>query len=184
MGDVVIALWFFVPVGFANMAPIVAANIPWLARFRTPMDFGRTFRGRRILGDNKTWRGLFCGMAAATLALWLQQVTAGNSAWLADFPGSVAYEDLPTLLLGPLFALGALGGDAAKSFVKRQMGAAAGKPWPFFDQIGEIVGGILVTLPFVVFGFGVYVWVIVVWVTLDLGISTLAYTAGWKERPW
>jgi CDP-2,3-bis-(O-geranylgeranyl)-sn-glycerol synthase len=184
VGDILIALWFFVPVAFANMAPVVVSKMPWFARFTTPIDFGGTFRGRRILGANKTWRGLIAGIIAGTLAFWLLQLTAGQSSWLADFPGDTAYADLPTILFGVLFGIGTLGGDAVKSFIKRQMDTAPGKPWPFFDQIGEILGAILVTLPFVMFGFWVYVWVAVLWVVIDLGVSALAYLAGWKERPW
>lgn len=183
MAEVLIGLWFFVPVGFANMAPIVASKIPWLAQFTAPIDMGRTFRGRRILGANKTWRGLFAGIIVATLTFWLQQAIAGQSAWLHNFPGDIAYADLSTILFGVLFGIGTLGGDAAKSFVKRQMDVEPGKPWPFFDQIGEILGAIIVTLPFVIFNWWIYIWVVVLWIVIDLGASMLSYLAGWKERP-
>lgn len=182
-GDILIALWFFAPVGFANMSPIFAAKIPWLSRCSAPIDLGLTFRGRRILGANKTWRGLLAGIVVATLTVWLQQQAVGSGAWLNNFPGDVAYVDLPTLLFGVLFGLGTLGGDAIKSFIKRQMDAAPGKPWPFFDQIGEILGAICITLPFVTFGFWVYVWVAIIWVVVDFCGSTVSYLAGWKERP-
>ena len=33
----------------------------------TPIDFGRSWRGARILGDGKTWRGLFGGVFAGVI---------------------------------------------------------------------------------------------------------------------
>lgn len=182
-GDILVALWFFVPVGFANMTPIVASKISWLSRFSAPLDMGKTLRDHRILGANKTWRGLIAGTLVATMTFWLQQQIVGRGDWLSDFPGSTAYVDLPTILFGVLFGLGTLGGDAVKSFIKRQLDVAPGKPWPFFDQVGEILGAILITLPFVMFGFWVYVFIVILWVVVDFGSSMLAYLAGWKERP-
>ena len=183
LGDICFALWFFLPAALANMAPIIAVKISWLVRFKAPMDGGHTFRGKRILGDNKTWRGLISGVVVATITLALQQFAMANTTWFGGFTDQVDYAALPTLLLGPLFAFGALGGDAVKSFFKRQLNAKPGKPWPVADQIGEIVGAALITAPFAAFSMAQYVWVIVIWIAVDLGISTMGYLIGWKERP-
>lgn len=183
MTDIFTVLWFFVPAAFANMAPIVAARLPYLSKFKAPMDFGATFRGKPLLGVNKTWRGLICGIVAAIFILWLQQLAVSNIGWLADWTSQIDYASLPTLVLGALFAVGTLGGDAVKSFIKRQLNVEPGRPWPFFDQIGELVGCVLITLPFVVFSAAQYVWLLGLWVLIDLGISFLGYLTGWKERP-
>lgn len=182
-GEILVALWFFVPVAFANMAPVVASKIPWLSQFKTPIDMGKTFRGHPILGANKTWRGLIAGILAATLTFWVQQQIVGQGDSLNEFPGNTAYVDLPTILFGVLFGLGTLGGDAVKSFIKRQLDTAPGKPWPFFDQVGEILGAILITLPLVTFNLWVYACVAILWVVVDFGFSMLVYLTGWKERP-
>ena len=44
--------------------------------------------------------------------------------------------------------LGALGGDALKSYFKRKKGIQSGQPWFPFDQIDLILGAIICTLPF------------------------------------
>lgn len=176
-------LWFFVPAASANMAPVVAARLPFIRAWSAPMDFGRTFRGKRILGANKTWRGLACGIVVGIFTVWLQQYAVAHTAWLADWTGQVDYASLPTVLLGALFGLGALGGDAVKSFIKRQVGVAPGRPWPFFDQIGEITGSALLTLPIVAFSPAQYLWVLTIWVIVDLAVSSVGYLLGWKERP-
>jgi hypothetical protein len=69
----VTALWLFLAVLGAPLlhAPVLRWNLlPALAR---PLDGGRRWHGRRLLGDNKTWRGALCmtaGVVLATLALW------------------------------------------------------------------------------------------------------------------
>lgn len=183
LSDILFALWFFLPAATANMAPIIAAKISWLQPYQAPMDAGRTFRGKRILGANKTWRGLLSGIVAATVTLAVQQFVVANTSWMNSFAGQVDYVTLPLLLLGPLFAVGTLGGDAIKSFFKRQLNASPGKPWPIVDQIGEILGAALITAPFAAFSSAQYLWVIVIWVVVDLGVSSLGYLMGWKERP-
>ena len=53
-------LYFFVPAYVANMSPVVVRNrFPSLA---APIDGGLSWRGRRLLGDHKTWRGLLVGI--------------------------------------------------------------------------------------------------------------------------
>lgn len=182
-GDVVFALWFFLPAALANMAAVIAGKMPALSKYNAPIDGGRRFRGKPLLGKNKTWRGLVAGIVVGTLTLWVQQLTIAHTPWAGGQAVAISYTELPVLVLGPLFAIGVLGGDAIKSFFKRQLGAAPGKAWPVIDQIGEILGAIVVTLPFVVFSFGVYVGVIIGWVLIDLGVSTIGYLIGWKERP-
>ena len=45
----------------------------WLRTLKTPMDFGLRFRGRRLFGDNKTWRGAVVMIAVSSLGMALQQ---------------------------------------------------------------------------------------------------------------
>ncbi len=40
----------------------------WSKRFRYPIDGGRSFRGHRIFGDNKTWRGFVAIVPSVSLA--------------------------------------------------------------------------------------------------------------------
>ena len=48
---IISCLYFLLPAGFANMAPVFAKKINFL---RYPVDFGLKLRGRRIFGKNKT----------------------------------------------------------------------------------------------------------------------------------
>lgn len=165
------------------MAPILVAKVPIISKWDAPMDFGTMFRGKRVFGAHKTWRGLLTGIVAATLILWLQQYLVGQVSWIADYTSQIDYAALPTLILGPLFAIGALGGDAIESFFKRQRGVAPGRGWFPFDQLDYIIGGAIITAPFIALSFVQYVWLVFLWLIMHLVFSALGYFLGLKDKP-
>lgn len=181
--DVLFALWFFLPAGMANVTPILVAPLPGLRRLNAPMDFGLTFRGKRILGSHKTWRGLISGVTLAVLTLWLQQLAAAHFGWAHTLSNSVDYASLPTILLGVLFGLGALGGDAIESFFKRQCDVAPGHGWFPFDQLDYIIGASLTTMPFVALSLSQYALLILLWLIVHLISSYVGWLLHLKERP-
>jgi len=181
--EIFLALWFFLPAGIANMMPIFVAQIPALKRFDAPIDLGHSYRGHRIFGSHKTWRGLAAGVFFGTLTLWLQQLAVGHAGWLQTWTHQVDYSQLPTLIVGPLFAIGALGGDAIESFFKRQRGIAPGHGWFPFDQTDYIIGGAIATASFVSLSLRQYAWLLILWLAVHLISSAIGYLMGVKERP-
>lgn len=181
--DLFFAIWFFIPAGIANMIPIFAARITQLKHFDTPIDFGKSFRGKRIFGAHKTWRGLIAGIIASTIVLWLQQLTVYHFGWLQHWTDRVDYAHLPTPVLGPLFAIGALGGDAIESFFKRQRGIAPGKGWFPFDQTDYIIGAAITSMPFVSLSILEYLALIMIWLVIHVVSSATGYLIGVKESP-
>lgn len=181
--EILFALWFLLPAAFANVAPIFSAATPGLKRWQTPMDGGFSFRNKRLLGDNKTWRGFISGIVAATFTLWLQQLAFQQYEWAQAISGNIEYNALPTLLLGPLFGIGALGGDAVESFLKRQRGVDPGHSWFPFDQIDYVIGGIIVTLPFIILSLRQYLLMAAVWTLIHLLASYIGWKVGLKKKP-
>lgn len=181
--EVLFALWFFLPAAISNMMPIFAARIPWLRRFNAPMDCGLVFRGKRVFGSHKTWRGLVAGVICGTLTLWLQQVVWEHSAVVRSFAGDIDYATLPTLIMGPLFAIGALGGDAIESFFKRQVGIAPGKGWFPFDQTDYIIGASLATMPFVSLSLARYALLLFLWFVVHILSTIVGYYLHLKDSP-
>ena len=181
--DILFAIWFLLPAAFANAVPIVAATIPLLKKYDAPIDAGRTFRGHPILGPHKTWRGLIAGIIIAALVLWVQQLLAAQFDWAVYVSGTVDYAALPVLLLGPLFAIGALGGDAIESFFKRQQNIKSGGSWMPFDQLDYIIGSVVISLFFVILTPMQYVWIFIVWFVLHIIASYLGYKMGLKKDP-
>jgi CDP-2,3-bis-(O-geranylgeranyl)-sn-glycerol synthase len=181
--ELLFALWFFLPAGVANMAPILVAAVPSLKKYDAPIDCNRTFRGKRILGDHKTWRGLVSGMIAATIVLGIQQLAVSHIHAVHVLTSQVNYAHLPTLILGPLFGLGALGGDAIESFFKRQRGVAPGRGWFPFDQTDYIIGGAVATMPFVTLSLPQYGLLLLLWLLVHIVVSYIGYKLHLKERP-
>jgi CDP-2,3-bis-(O-geranylgeranyl)-sn-glycerol synthase len=125
-------VYLMLPAYVANMAPVFArGHFQFLNK---PLDFGLTFRKKRVLGDNKTFRGLLVGVSLGTLVGIGQGLLP-----LALFPSVIMNS---TWQWAFLISLGALLGDAVKSFFKRQCGVAPGTPWVPFDQIDYTIGAL------------------------------------------
>jgi CDP-diglyceride synthetase len=144
------SVWVFLPVLGALIphAPVLRWNLaPGLNR---PLDLGVRFRGRRVFGDNKTWRGaivMFSGTLVATLLLtrwpWFRH----------RLPDDV--RDAPPLLYGALLGAGVVLGELPNSFMKRRLGIDPGarrRSFPgmaiaVLDQGDFVLGSWVLLLP-------------------------------------
>ncbi|MFB6136721.1 MAG: CDP-2,3-bis-(O-geranylgeranyl)-sn-glycerol synthase [Halobacteriaceae archaeon] len=172
------ALWAMLPAYVPNNAAVLAGG-------GRPIDGGRTWRGRRLLGDGKTWRGTGGGtLAGALLALGLGRLapTAGDVLGVAlpGFPPAVVVA-LPA---------GAMLGDLLASLVKRRIGRARGSAVPGLDQLDFVVGALglaaLVAPGWTLDTFTPVVLAVVLVATplLHLGTNAVAYALGLKDEPW
>ena len=140
------ALLFALPVivgGGLHIAAIRLDLWPWLARL--PLDGGLGWRGRRLLGDNKTVRGAVVMVAATALASGLvAQVIGANGLAVGGLATAVAHP----LAWGALLGAGYVAGELPNSFLKRQLdiapgAAAGGRLRPLFwivDQCDSLLG--------------------------------------------
>ena len=172
MNDYIAALLFFLPAGLANMTPPIANKIQPLNQWKTPLDLGKTWRGKRLLGDNKTWRGLVSGTVVGAI-----------SALIISRLNTNTVVTIPPLYVGMLLGFGALAGDAIESFFKRQLGFKPGKPWFPFDQIDYIVGALLIIMPFVSLPLWAIITIIIVYFGLHLLTAYLGYLLKLKDGP-
>lgn len=105
-------------------APVVHAPVLALDLFKglkRPLDGGATLGGRRIFGDNKTWRGaIFMAGGPALAAVALTRWPAYRDA-LPDAVGDAA-----PVLWGALVGLGVVVGELPNSFLKRRLDIAPG----------------------------------------------------------
>jgi hypothetical protein len=171
-------LWPFAPIlgSLILQAPVLRHD--FLPRLARPLDGGATWRGRRLLGDNKTWRGalvMFTGALLAALVLSRMQ-----SYWPRVPPEVRRPGPLP---FGALVGLGTVLAELPNSFLKRQLGidpgqqrrSVAGLLLAILDQ-GDFVLGVwlclspLVRLPIgrVALAFGAVV-------VLHLGVNVIGY---------
>jgi CDP-2,3-bis-(O-geranylgeranyl)-sn-glycerol synthase len=139
--DVIIqAFWIIIPAYIANASALLAGG-------GTPIDLGRTWKdGKRILGDGKTWQGLFAGTFIGMTAGFGLSAVAKYAA-LIEFPIPLTgFMGFP-LMIPLIFSLcfGALLGDIIESFFKRRVGKNRGEDWMPFDQLDFICGVLLIS---------------------------------------
>ncbi|PYR00067.1 MAG: hypothetical protein DMF96_04655 [Acidobacteria bacterium] len=163
--------------------------LPLSRRFAIPLDGGRTFRGRRIFGANKTLRGFVImvpatGLSFAALAGLLEGSPSGRTGL---WPGASADYGL----LGMWAGMGFMLGELPNSFVKRQLGIAPGQAadavytrplFGVFDRIDSILG-MLVALTIVApVPWLTWAYVLIVGPLLHASFSLLLFQLGGKAR--
>jgi len=175
------AAWVFLPVvgAFLAHAPVLRFDLlPGLAR---PTDAGATLRGRRLLGANKTWRGVIVMAGGVVVAALLLARTPWF--WSRLPPDIRATGPLP---YGLLLALGTVVAELPNSFLKRQLDIAPGSQrWSLggallslYDQGDFVLGVWLALAP---------IWLMTPWqavtafacvATIHLAVSVLGYAIG------
>ena len=138
-------IYLYLPIGIANIFASLSRHL--FPRWNYPLDFNQSFRGQRVLGSHKTWRGLIIGILAAFLFFIWQKYLYAYYPSIRDF--SLVDYNAISLLAGAVMGLGAILGDALKSFFKRQLNIAPGRPWFPFDQLDFVIGGVLLSWPLV-----------------------------------
>lgn len=116
------AAYLFAPLLIATAVSGVVLKFDLWRALRRPIDGSRSWRGIRLFGDNKTWRGVVVDVLGCTLGVGIQ-------AALGDRVGGLAVVDYarPTsLLLGVAMGVGIAIGELPNSFVKRRVGIAPG----------------------------------------------------------
>lgn len=139
---------------FIVMAFIVSGTVHvlWLRHpvslpLKLPLDAGRTFRGQRIFGDNKTVRGLVVIIPMTGLSfLGIALLRPYLPDWFSD--GTWPLPPLTYAAAGMLAGLGFMAGELPNSFIKRQCGIPpGGKPqggfWRMLTSITDRVDSVL-----------------------------------------
>lgn len=181
---IVLGIFLFLPALVPNSAAVLFGG-------GTPIDFGKTWRGKRILGDGKTWGGLIGGVASGT-ALGIILIVIAYFFDPADFWG---YGSFPQNV-GIVFtlALGSLLGDMCGAFIKRRLGMERGQKAPVLDQYDFVAGAMLVTCLFFpdwfistyISGTGLIslVTVLILVPVLHRSVNIIGFKMGKKKEPW
>lgn len=161
------SLYLMIPAYVANMTPPLLKE----ARFLDyPIDMGLKFKNKRIFGSNKTLRGLIAGTLTGTAAFWIQK----EIFFLTKGFAIINYDNF-SLFLGALLSLGALMGDCAESFFKRQRDHPPGTPWIPWDQIDFVIGALILSLFMLKFSFIRWSVIIVTSGILHIIINRISY---------
>jgi CDP-2,3-bis-(O-geranylgeranyl)-sn-glycerol synthase len=176
--------WLMLPAYLPNSAAVLFGG-------GTPIDLNKSWKGRRLLGDGKTWRGLIGGIAAGTSLGFVQIFIAlpfdDQTFWgFGEVPQAMA------LVL--VLATGSLLGDLAGAFIKRRLGMERGEKAPVLDQYNFVAGAVLLTLlVFPDWFIGAFIEgehvisllsVLIITPLLHRGVNIIGYRKGLKKVPW
>lgn len=166
--DFIKIIWFFLPAGVANMSPVIFKFVNFL---NYPVDFNKQIKNKPIFGPHKTYRGIFFGVIASILFVFIQGLI---------YPGTKAislidYSSANFIFLGFLLGFGALFGDLIKSFFKRQFNIDSGKPWVPFDQIDWILGAVVFTGFYVKLSLSQIIFAVIIFGVFHPLINLLGY---------
>ncbi|MET1123930.1 MAG: CDP-2,3-bis-(O-geranylgeranyl)-sn-glycerol synthase [Archaeoglobaceae archaeon] len=150
-----------------------------------PIDLGRNFiDGKRILGDGKTFRGFFGGVAGgifvANVQYGIEKLTG------VEIYSSLSYSEFFVLTF--LLTLGAMLGDSVGSFLKRRFGYERGEPFPVVDQLTFLLISLAIASTsdafWKLFDTTTVLLAIVITPPLHVFVNFLAYMLKLKEVPW
>ena len=155
-----------------------------------PLDGGRMFRGRPILGENKTLRG-FVMIPAAALAF---AAVAAIISLPQGVPPATLWQLTPTgyAALGAWAGFGFMAGELPNSFVKRQLGILPGQAPASrltrticftIDHVDSIVGMLAAVTVAVSTPWTTWLWVLILGPSIHLLFSWWLFRMGVKGRP-
>lgn len=175
------------PVLLATLAHGLFMKYDWLSRLKRPLDFGQTYRRRRIFGEHKTWRGFVLYMVFCTLGTviqkWLQ-----TEGYLPPWLLLVDYRSYG-YLVGVLLGLGMTVGELPNSFLKRQLDVPSGKRkggrlgfvFFLFDQV-DLTIGIWIFLFFLIRpSLLLVLWSLFLTLVLHVAVSSAGYFLGMRK---
>lgn len=158
-----------------------------------PMDGGKNFvDGRRIFGDNKTWKG-FAGYLVynmVCMVLWGAVCGMTGLESYNMFYGNASNTVLTNLWIG--FLLGLFYGvfELPNSFMKRRLGITPGKSlsglkkafFVFMDQADSVFGCVLVVCIYAPMTIGFYLLYVVVGAVTHILINMLLYACKLRKN--
>jgi CDP-2,3-bis-(O-geranylgeranyl)-sn-glycerol synthase len=119
----------------------------WLPALARPIDGGRTFRGRRLFGSNKTYRGILAVGLGTALGFGIQTIVLHQITFIRSLE-LIDYSPLNWFPIGFAVGIAAMLSELPNSFIKRQIGIAPGRAgngivgvlFYIIDQVDMLLG--------------------------------------------
>ena len=174
------------PVILAGILVMIWVKLPILKFAARPLDLGKNFiDGRRIFGDNKTWKGIIGYVLFNVIFTVLWGLICHGANWESLNYFYMTHDNTLTynLLIGVLLGLGYSLFELPNSFLKRRMDIKPGKSisgfWKvffiFLDQADSVFGVALVVWFFYDLGIIFYLVYVLVGALTHLILNMLLY---------
>ncbi len=181
------------PIVMAGIINMILVKAPVFNFLRRPMDGGkRCSDGKRLFGDNKTWKG-FWGMIFLTgFWMWFFGLLDEYFDWargLSLIPLS-QFSPWQEWLYGALWGLGYVLFELPNSYIKRRIDIPPGKNasgalghlFRFIDQADSVIGCLIFMLFFYRPTLLEAVSIFIVGVAIHLAVNILLYVVGLKGQ--
>lgn len=175
------------PAVFAGILHMVVVKYNVLPILSLPLDHNKTFRGKRIFGRNKTYRGLIFMIVFSITAMIIYHVLFMNNHNIAVY-NLFHITPFYWLFYGVLYGFGYVVGELPNSFVKRQLEIAPGKNNGFVsklvDQLDSVIAILILLLFFSRITWNHFFWGLIFFGFLHLVINLLLYLGGVRKEPF
>ncbi len=144
-------LVFAIPVSFAAIVHMIAVKINVLPFLKIPLDFGKSWNGKRIFGDHKTIRGVIIMVIFSIVGSMLLKYLVNNSEQFKSL-NILYFDQFSVWFYGVLFGLGYTLSELPNSFYKRRANIEEGKRGNLInilvDQFDSPFGCLIFLAPF------------------------------------
>lgn len=132
------------PLLLSGLSLIFILKRGWLVKLDMPLDQGVFLGGKRIFGDNKTYRGILTHVFVCISICFVLYL--GYAAGLSKFIHPV-FNNSP-ILIGLIYSLSYTLGELINSFIKRQMGISSGvfsnSKYNYLQKFFDLSDGIII----------------------------------------
>jgi hypothetical protein len=182
-------LFFGSPLLLAAFGHGICLKYDLLRFLRKPLDFGLSFRGKRLLGENNTWIGhvihIFSFALGGAIQGWLQK-----RGFIPHWLPFLDYAEIGPLI-GVLLGLGMTLGELPNSFLKRQFDIPPGqRKGGFWGALFFVLDQVDLTLGVWLFFFFLIkppmllvTWSLALTLVLHLSVSSLGYMLKMRKTP-
>ncbi|MCP4093335.1 MAG: CDP-archaeol synthase [Planctomycetes bacterium] len=183
-------LYTILPVAGGGILHMMVVRAKWLQFLAIPIDGGRSWSGKRIFGDHKTWRGIVVILAATALSAGLHAMVESRSPDLSDY-NYVDYSTIAWWQAGLWWGIAYAISELPNSFLKRRAGIAPGEGGSaglrsvllsLMDQADSAIGCSLIAWLALGVPFDIALWMIILGTAVHLLINMLLGLAGLRDR--
>jgi hypothetical protein len=180
----------------AAMSLAGIAHALWLRssvskRLATPVDLNLRFRGRRLFGPNKMWRGFAIMPPAAAIAFWgAGMLRSEVPTWLSQGMWNIAPGEYAAL--GLTCGLAFMLAELPNSFIKRQLDIAPGMAprnhvlaavFFLLDRLDSVLGVLIALSALLPVSAAIWAWVLLLGPSIHWLFSLWLYRLRVKARP-
>jgi len=177
---------FGAPAVFAAVLHMIAVKHNWFAFLKIPLDLKHTFNGKRIFGENKTFRGIVVMVLFSIMSCYLLGIIIRLYPELGIY-NPFYFELYSPAFYGLLFGLGYTIPELPNSFYKRQIDIPPGETGSLMnlliDQLDSVIGCFLLLYPFVRISPSLVLFGVIFYLGVHLTVNILLYSIGIRRQP-